>query len=246
MAIFNPDEEVFSPWSGPILDRYAALCDKIFVFEAGGSNGAVTIERKGSTSLGVKIIGRAGHAGYMLEKPFLSAVTEAVHWINTLHAFHSKETNTSVNVGVFHAGEKKNVVAAEAHVEWDIRYSRPEMREKLDACIDELIEHAKAGGYGVEIITRRTSPALIPTEETLAYVERMKAVADRLGRPFYLKKRGGLSDANHMAQFCPVCVDSLGPTGDLDHSDKEYLKIDTIIPHTEFAYELVCDLAKDK
>ena len=246
VAIFNPDEEVFSPWSRPILDRYAALCDKIFVFEAGGSGGAVTVERKGSTALSVKFIGKAGHAGDMLEKPFRSAVTEAVHWINILHAFHSKETDTSVNVGVFHAGEKRNVVAPEAVVEWDIRYSRPEIRGQLDACIEELKKHAEEGGYGIEILTHRASPALIPTEKTLAYVERMRAVAERMGRPFSLKKRGGLSDANHMAEFCDVCVDSLGPTGNFDHSDKEFLAINTIIPYTEFAYELVCDLAKDK
>ncbi len=246
VAIFNPDEEVGSPWSRPILQRYAALCDKIFVFEAGGSGGAVTVERKGSTFLTVTFTGKAGHAGYMLEKPFLSAVTEAVHWINTLHAFHSKETNTSVNVGVFHAGEKRNVVAPEARVEWDIRYSRPEMREKIDTCIEELKKHAEENGYGINIELHRSTPALVPTEETLRYVERMRGVAEKMGHPFSLKKRGGLSDANHMAAFCPVCVDSLGPTGDLDHSDKEYLAIRTVVPYTEFAYELVCDLAKDK
>ena len=32
MAVFNPDEEVGSPWSMPILDRYAAISDKVFVF----------------------------------------------------------------------------------------------------------------------------------------------------------------------------------------------------------------------
>lgn len=246
VAIFNPDEEVGSPWSAPILDRYAALCDKIFVFEAGGSNGAVTVERKGSTFLTVRLIGKAGHAGYMLEKPFLSAVTEAVRWINTLHTFHSKETNTSVNVGVFHAGEKRNVVAPEATVEWDIRYSRVEMREKIDACIETLKKHAEENGYGVEILTHRSTPALVPTEKTLAYVERMRGVAERMGRPFSLKKRGGLSDANHMSKFCDVCIDSLGPTGNFDHSDKAFLAIRTIVPYTEFAYELICDLAKDK
>lgn len=246
VAIFNPDEEVGSPWSRPILCRYAALCDKIFVFEAGGSNGAVTVQRKGSTFLTVKFIGKAGHAGYMLEKPVLSAVTEAVHWVNTLHRFHSKETDTSVNVGVFHAGEKRNVVAPEATVEWDIRYSRAQMREKIDACIEELKSHAEENGYGIEILTHRSTPALVPTEKTLAYVERMRTVAERMNRPFSLKKRGGLSDANHMAKFCDVCIDSLGPTGDFDHSEKEYLSIRTIEPYTEFAYELILDLAKDK
>ena len=74
----------------------------------------------------------------------------------------------------------------------------------------------------------------------------MRAVAERMGRPFSLKKRGGLSDANHLSACGPICIDSLGPTGDCDHSDREYLDIDTIQPYTEFAYELIVDLARNK
>jgi di/tripeptidase len=48
-----------------------------------------------------------------------------------------------------------------------------------------------------------------------------------------------------MSQFGAICVDSLGPTGDFDHSDREYLSIDSIVPYTQFAYDLICDLAED-
>ena len=116
----------------------------------------------------------------------------------------------------------------------------------MESAIDELIAHAEALGYGVDITERRTTPPLVPTQATWDYVERMKAVAERTGLPFGLIKRGGLSDANHMAAFGAVCVDSLGPTGDFDHSDREYLRIETIEPSTRFAYELICDLAEDK
>ena len=246
VAIFNPDEEVGSRWSKPILHRYAALCEKVFVFEAGGSHpGMVTVERKGQTTLSVTLHGRAGHAGYMFENGSLSAVTEAVHWVNTLNQYHSKELDTTVNVGVFQAGEKRNVVAQTATVGWDIRYSRREIKDQLEACIDELIRHAEENGYRVEIHQRKTAPALAPDEKTWAYVERMKAVAARTGVTLALKKRGGMSDANHMSAFGPVCVDSLGPTGDFDHSDREYLAIDTIVPYTQFAYDLICDLAEE-
>ena len=247
MAIFNPDEEVGSPWSKPILHHYASICDKVFVFEAGGSHpGMVTIERKGQTALSVTIHGRAGHAGEMFENGSLSAVTEAVHWVNTLNQFHSQEMDTTVNVGVFQAGEKRNVVAQTATVSWDIRYSRREIKDQLDACIDELTRHAEENGYKVEFHLRKTAPALAPDERTFAYVERMRKVAQRAGVTLELKKRGGMSDANHMSLCGPVCVDSLGPTGDFDHSDREYLAIDTIEPYTQFAYELICDLAEDK
>lgn len=246
LAIFNPDEEVGSPWSKHIQHRYAAICDKVFVFEAGGSHpGTVTVERKGQTSLSVTIHGRAGHAGYMFTNGSLSAVTEAVHWVNTLNQFHSREQDTTVNVGIFQAGEKRNVVAQTATVGWDIRYSRKEIKDQLENCIDELTRHAEENGYRLEFHKRSTSPALVPDERTMAYVEQMKAVAQRLGITLTLKKRGGLSDANHISACGPICIDSLGPTGDGDHSDREYLAIETIEPYTRFAYELICDLAKD-
>ena len=35
------------------------------------------------------------------------------------------------------------------------------------------------------------------------------------GIPFAVKKRGGLSDANHIAACGPIFLDGLGPTGDL-------------------------------
>lgn len=244
LAIFNPDEEVGSPWSRPILEHYAAKTDKVFVFEAGGGKGAVTIERKGQTSFQVAIHGRAGHAGYMFTNGSLSATTEAIHWVNTLAAFHSEELDTTVNVGVFHAGEKRNIVAETAVVGWDIRYSRKEVKDQVEKCIEELTRHAEANGYRVELQEHKCKAALIPDQRTWAYVERMKAVAERLGKPFSLKKRGGLSDANIMAACGPVCIDSLGPTGNFDHSDREYLEISTIEPFTRYAYELICDLAE--
>ena len=245
LAIFNPDEEVGSRWSMPILHRYAKITDKVFVFEAGGSLGEVTIERKGATALSVTIHGKAGHAGYVFTNGALSAVTEAVHWINTLAAFHSEETDTTVNVGVIHAGEKRNVVAPTAKVEWDIRYSRKEVADQVAACVDQLVAHAKENGYQVDIDTWKVKPALVPDERTLAYVERMRTVAAKMGKELLLKKRGGLSDANHMAACGPICIDSLGPTGAFDHSEREYLSIRTIQPYTEFAYELICDLAEE-
>lgn len=246
VAIFNPDEEIGSPYSADIQFRYADICDKVFVFEAGSEDGAITIQRKGQTSGNIAIYGRAGHAGYMFEGKSLSAVKELVYWINKLDEFHSQELGTSVNIGVIQAGEKRNVVPEVARFEFDIRYEKRDVGEQVRNCIDELIRHAEAGGYRVEVIKLGGTPALEPTEKTWAYMERVKQVAERIGQPFILKKRGGLSDANRISLHGPICVDSLGPTGDFDHSDREYLAISTIQPHTNFAYELICDLARDK
>lgn len=246
VAVFNPDEEIGSPYSRDIQRKYASLSDYVFVFEASGNNGEITIERKGQTSGSITIHGRAGHAGYMFDGKSLSAVNEMLYWINALNRFHSAELGTSVNIGVIHAGEKRNIVPETAHFEFDIRYEQREICDQLRACVDNLRRHAMSLGYRVEIGKLATLPALVPDERTLAYVERMRAVSERLGLPFALKKRGGLSDANHLASYGPVCIDSLGPTGDFDHSDKEYLDISTIEPRMQFAFELLRDMADKK
>ncbi len=246
MAVFNPDEEILSRYSRTLTDRLAAQCDYVYVFEAGGNDGEITIERKGQTQGEVAIYGRAGHAGYPFDGKSLSAVQELLHWMNALYEFHSADIGTGVNIGVIRAGEKSNIIPHTAQFAFDIRYEKAEEYHRLQTCFEALRRHAEGRGYRVEFSHFHSTPPLVPDERTWAYVERMKVVAQRIGYPFALKKRGGLSDANHLAQMGPICIDSLGPTGDFDHSADEYLDIATVQPMMHFAYALLCELADGK
>ena len=106
----------------------------------------------------------------------------------------------------------------------------------------QLEAHAAEAGVGVEV-RLGSSAAMMPTEKTHAYIKRVTELAAKNGIDFYTKKRGGLSDANHISACGPICVDGLGPTGDFDHSDKEYLEISTIEPNIRLTYLMLCDLA---
>ena len=85
-----------------------------------------------------------------------------------------------------------------------------------------------------------------PTEKTMALCELAKEVCAELGQTFETKKRGGLSDANHISACGCTTIDGLGPTGDFDHSEDEYLELSTIKPNIEFSYHLLCKLAEQK
>ena len=61
------------------------------------------------------------------------------------------------------------------------------------------------------------------------------------GLPVTFKARGGLSDANLIAQCGAVCIDGLGPAGGSGHSPNEYMLTDTI----QTAYDLSMLLLKD-
>ena len=246
VAIFNPDEEIGSVYSKELIDEYARITDYAYVFEAASTDGSHTIQRKGQYSATVTFHGQAGHAGYLLDGGMISAINELIYWGNTLNGLLSYERNTSVNIGVISGGVKSNVVPDFAEMKFEVRYEHISEWEKVLQTVEELKEHAKQAGVGVEVVGGKGKAPMMPTERTLAYVERIKALSEANGIPFKHKKRGGLSDANHISACGPICLDGLGPTGDCDHSEKEYLEISTIEPNLRFAYLLLCDLADMK
>ncbi len=246
VAIFNPDEEINSIYSRPLIDKYAEMSDHAFVFEAASTDGSHTIARKGIYRSVVKFHGRAGHAGYIHDGGSVSAVNELVFWASELNKLCNKDTDTSVNVGRISGGEKHNIVPDYAEMEFEARYNSLPEYEKLLSLVDILKEHAVQAGVNVEFCDEFEMPPLVPTDKTVEFEKRMRALSYRLGIPYKIKSRGGLSDANHISKYCPVTVDGLAPTGDFDHSEFEYLEISTIEPNVKFAYELVCELANYK
>ena len=245
LVIFNPDEEIGSKYSRKLIDEYAEITDYAYVFEAASTDGSHTIQRKGMCSATVEFHGQAGHAGYLFNGGMISAINELIYWGSQINTLLDKERETSVNIGVIEGGVKTNVVPDYAKMMFESRYDYPEELDKVKAMLEQLKEHAAQAGVGVEIAFR-SSAAMMPTEKTHAYIKRVTEMAAANGIDFYTKKRGGLSDANHISAHGPICVDGLGPTGDCDHSDKEYLEISTIEPNLKLVYLMLCDLAKMK
>ena len=79
---------------------------------------------------------------------------------------------------------------------------------------------------------------MTPSAKTLEFVERMKMLYKKRGIPFSVKRCGGVSDANTAAAYAPVVVDRIGPWGDHNHSELEYMLVDS----AEYAVELLQDM----
>ena len=78
--VANPDEEIGSPASGPIIRALAPDADACFVLECARANGDIVSARKGIVDLRLRIHGRAAHAGVEPEKG-RSAILEAAHQV---------------------------------------------------------------------------------------------------------------------------------------------------------------------
>lgn len=158
----------------------------------------------------------------------------------------SEATSTTINAGVVKGGQAVNIIPDFAELELDIRYETMEEMRKIEAVLEQLTGHAKAQNVTVVEKKRTKTPPMEPSEKTYAFCELAKEVCAELDQNFAIKKRGGLSDANHISACGCATIDGVGPTGDLDHSEGEYLDLSTIEPHIDFAYGLLCKLAERK
>jgi len=244
LAVFNPDEEVGSNGSRPVYQEHAKKTDYAYIFEGRLPNGDRCVERKGAVGMEVDFIGQAGHCGYVFTNGAKSAISEMARWIMKLDGIQSQERNTTVNIGVAQGGTKPNVVADHAHITVDIRFSDPAEVERVEKTLAELLEEAKCHGIGIDILRKRVKPALVPTQKGWEYIHHVEELAKENQLENRFMPRGGLSDANYLAQCGVICIDGLGPKGDKEHSLDEYMEIDSVMPAYDFANMLIQDLAE--
>src|SRR3954452_7247962 len=109
--IANPDEEIGSPASKPVINEPARRSDFAFVLELARHNGDIVSSRKGIADLTLLMSGRAAHAGIEPEKG-RNAIVEAAHKALALTALNGRWPGVTVNVGVVSGGTRPNVVPA--------------------------------------------------------------------------------------------------------------------------------------
>jgi glutamate carboxypeptidase len=240
----NPDEEIGSPVSTPIIARLAGDSDACLVLECARANGDIVSARKGNVTLRAHVVGRAAHAGVEPEKG-RSAILEAARQVVALEALNGRWAGVTLNVGVIRGGTRANVVPDEATYEIDLRSpTRPAMvaaEAELRAIAARPIVADTT--TSVEVVSRHWPMEKLRQSERL--VAHAVASAGRLGFPLRDAATGGASDGNTTAGLGVPTLDGLGPIGGLDHSPGEYVEIASIVPRTTLLAGLLLAVAGD-
>jgi glutamate carboxypeptidase len=79
---------------------------------------------------------------------------------------------------------------------------------------------------------------------TAALVDAAVGLAGRLGFELRDAATGGASDANTTAGLGVPTLDGLGPIGGGDHSEDEYLELDSIVPRTTLLAALLLSVGR--
>jgi glutamate carboxypeptidase len=236
--ICNPDEEIGSPFSGPVILKHAEEADVCFVLEGARENGDIVSARKGVTDLRLTVRGRAAHAGVEPERG-RSATLQAAHTTVALHDLNGRWPGVTVNVGVIQGGTRPNVVADECFLHVDVRSATADDFRSVLAEIDHIAETTTIPDTSIEVRAQAGFPPMEKTEQTARLVERAKAIAAELGFALEDAATGGASDANAVAGIGIPTLDGLGPIGGADHAPGEWLDLDSVVPRIALLAALI-------
>lgn len=243
---YNPDEEIGSRYSKEVLDEIGSKADKIFVMESSSDHGKGHVfNRKGKINYVLDFQGIEAHAGYMFETKNASAINKMAQYILELDALKDKDKQTSVNVGVVKGGTTVNTIAKNAYLEVEIRFKQLSEKDRVVNRIEALLNDEDFN-EDVKVTVRdySYSPVWNQSKEGLGYIKHVENIAKKMNLEFYEKPRGGLSDANHLSQVCPIILDGMGPFGTYSHSEKENMVISSVEPSVELIMNILKDLAK--
>jgi glutamate carboxypeptidase len=242
--IANPDEEIGSPVSTPLIREAALASDVCFVLEAARANGDIVSRRKGSLDLRLTVRGRAAHAGVEPEKG-RSAILEAAHKTIALHALTGRWEGVTCNVGVVRGGTRPNVVADEVQLEVDLRSPARADLEAAEAAVRAIAEERCVPDVSCEVEVMARHWPMEKLGAATRLVEHAQVLARRLGFEVHDAATGGASDANTTAGLGLPTLDGLGPVGGLDHSPEEYLELESIVPRVSLLAALLLATARD-
>jgi glutamate carboxypeptidase len=236
--VCNPDEEIGSPFSGPLILERARDVDACLVLEGARENGDIVSSRKGVRDTRIVIHGRAAHAGVEPERG-RSATLQAAHTTIALHALNGRWPGVTVNVGVIEGGTRPNVVAERCELHVDLRaVTAKDFEEALDE-VNRRASQTVVPDVSVEIMAQSGFPPMEKTEATGRLVERAKSLAAELGFDLNDAATGGASDANPVAGMGVPTLDGLGPIGGADHAPGEWLDLDSVVPRTAMLAGLI-------
>jgi glutamate carboxypeptidase len=227
--VCNPDEEIGSPFSGPVIRELAPQHDVAFVLEGARANGDIVSARKGITDYSITIHGRAAHAGVEPEKG-RNALLEAAHKIIALQSLNGRWPGVTVNVGVARGGTRTNVVPERCELHVDVRSPHVDTLEAAEAQVARICADIVVPDVTIDVVASGWHRPMEKRQEGERLVAIAVAVASELGFELSDAATGGASDANTTSAAGTPTIDGLGPVGGDDHAPGEWIDLESVVP----------------
>ncbi|MGH8457343.1 MAG: hydrolase, partial [Stenotrophobium sp.] len=242
-VLFNPDEEIGSQSSAPLLMEAARRNHFGLVYEPAFEDGNLAAARKGSGNFDVIVHGRAAHAG---REPQLgrNAIRACADFIGALDALNGQREGVTINPGYVRGGGALNIVPELCVFQFNVRTAQAAdecwMQEQLDVLLGRIRQRE---GFSVELRGSFTRPPKIFDAANQKLANLIGDCGKKLGLDLQFKPTGGCCDGNNLAAAGLPNIDNLGVAGGAIHSDREFMKISSLAERGKLSALLLLRLA---
>lgn len=243
-VLLNPDEEIGSIASDPLLKHAAKGKTLGMVYEPALADGTLAGARKGSGNFTLVVRGRAAHAGRNPEDG-RNAIAALAEITSAIFALNGTREGVTINPGKIEGGGALNVVPDLAILRFNIRTRVVEdevwVLEQVNKFVDKLWHK---DGYSAELhghFTRKPKP-MAPAVK--AVFDLVQACGAELGLTLGIKPSGGCCDGNNLWHYGLSNVDTLGVRGANIHSADEVCYLDSFAERAQLSALILMKLAK--
>ena len=243
-VLLNPDEEIGSISSDPLLKEAAKGKLLGLVYEPAQADGSLAGVRKGSGNFTLVVRGKAAHAGRNPEEG-RNAIAALAELTQAVFALNGKREGVTLNPGKIEGGGALNVVPDLAILRFNIRTRVVENEAWVMGELHKLVENlSNKDGYKAELhghFTRKPKP-MAPAVQ--AVFDLVQQCGKELGLTIGTKPSGGCCDGNNLWHHGLANVDTLGVRGAHIHSEKEVAYLDSFAERAQLSALLLMKLAK--
>lgn len=242
-VLLNPDEEIGSQGSAPLLAEAAQRNHFGLVYEPAFNDGGLAGARKGSGNFDIVVRGRAAHAGRNPEEG-RNAIALAAELATALHALNGQREGLTLNLGYVYGGGSVNIVPERCVLKFNVRTRVQEDQRWLLDRVGTLLGEARTReGYGLELRGGFTRPPK-PASDGIARLQNLLGDCGRqLGFELQFRPTGGCCDGNNLAAAGLPNVDTLGVVGGEIHSDREWMRVSSLAERSKLSALLLLRLA---
>ena len=265
---YNGEEEGGSQTAEQIVAELAQQADMAILMDTARPGWGIVTQRKGSGNYDIQVKGIPGHAGNAPHSS-ASAIMELGNQISRLYQLASPLPENpreytrealmekgiedhgqfippnGINVGVIGStNDRINVIPGDAFAKLNVRCYTVAEQERLDRAIKDLANQTVVPGTQVTVSGRIHTGPMEKTPQVQKLVDIYKEIVRReYGAEVVEWVAGGLTDGNRTAKFIPT-IDALGVENYEEHTDHEYVDLNTAVPRTVALVLLVSEVTE--
>jgi Acetylornithine deacetylase/Succinyl-diaminopimelate desuccinylase and related deacylases len=226
-VLINPDEELGSPGSAPLLEESAQCPHFGLLYEPTLPDGTLAGARKGSGNFTVVIRGISAHAG---REPHTgrNAIVALARFILAVNALNGQRPGVTVNLGKIEGGGPINIVPDLAICHFNIRIGSAEEQTWVETELKRLCQIQERHGITLRLQGGFHRPPKVLDPVTLKLFRMIAACGGELHLPVKWQSTGGCCDGNNLAAAGLPTVDTLGVRGGNLHTSEEFVLLDSL------------------